>query len=66
MADAVYVPVKIFGEIVGTALIGNNGEIFLGIDQSRLGRELKGILQSGFAEHLSLGPVYTPIKRKES
>lgn len=58
------VPVFLYGEQIGEALVGPQGQIFIDIEQNPKGREMLDILLMGFIDHFTLAPQhhYAPKK----
>lgn len=55
-------PLMLYGKIVGEALVGPDGQIFIDIDSTPQGKELRDILTDGWIDHFTLVPQnhFTP------
>ena len=58
------VPVTLYGSIIGEALIGPEGQVFIDIDTTPKGKEMREVLLMGFIDHLSLVPQHHYILQK--
>ena len=58
------VPVTLYGSIVGEALIGPVGQIFIDIDETPKGKEMREVLMMGFIDHLTIAPQHHYIPKR--
>ena len=67
LPGTIKVPIKFDGFVVGEAEISKNGEIITAeLNASGVGREIRDVLLSGFADSISIRPNYIPSKKKEN
>jgi hypothetical protein len=56
------VPVTIFGDTVGTAVITDDGDVIIKVSSSKAGQELMKVILAGWSDSIALSPNITSQK----